>query len=380
MVIFYTKKDKTNQMKILHILDSLSMGGAENLLIGLAEKQIKTGHEVTVAPLVCSEHTPVRDKMENKGISVKPFALKGSVYSPFFIFRIMKVFKRYDIVHVHLFPALYWAGIAKMLSFKKVPFVYTEHSTKNKRRENKLLHAVDHLIYQQAYKMIIACSDKALETFKEAYPSLKHVCAINNGIDISVFNEAVPYSKKELLGIDESSFVVTMVARFMTMKRQDTIVESMVGLPDNIHVVFVGGEEHDEGLVRVKRMAEEKGVADRVHFLYIRKDVPRILKTSDVVIMASDYEGLSLSSIEGMAAGKPFIATNVNGLREVVEGAGMLFNNRDSNALKDIIINLYSDRSFYTEIANKCLERAKNFDNTKMAEAYLKVYKQVLSS
>lgn len=367
-------------MKILHILDGLSMGGAENLLIGLAEKQIMVGHEVTVAPLVCSEHTPVRDKMENKSISVRPFALKGSVYNPFFIFRIMKVIKSYDIVHVHLFPALYWAGIAKMLSFSKVPFLYTEHSTKNKRRENRFLHAVDLIIYQQAYKMVIACSDKALETLKEAYPSLKHVCAINNGVDTSVFNEAEPYSKKELLGVDENCFILTMVARFMTMKRQDTIVESMAGLPDNIHAVFVGGEEHDEGLVRVKQMAEEKGVADRVHFLYIRKDVPRILKTSDVVIMASDYEGLSLSSIEGMAAGKPFIATNVNGLREVVEGAGMLFNNRDSNALKDIIINLYSDRSFYTEIANKCLERAKLFDNTKMAEAYLKVYKQVLSS
>ena len=120
------------------------------------------------------------------------------------------------------------------------------------------------------------------------------------------------------MDVGEDVFVVTMVARFMTMKRQDTVVEAISKLPDNIHAVFVGGSENDEGLVRVKNLAVEKEVADRVHFLYIRNDVPRILKTSDVVVMASDFEGLSLSSIEGMAAGKPFIASNVNGLRVVV--------------------------------------------------------------
>ena len=69
-------------------------------------------------------------------------------------------------------------------------------------------------------------------------------------------------------------------------------------------------------------MCDELGVSHRVLSLYIRKDVPRILKSSNVICMSSIYEGLSLSSIEGMASGHPFIATNVNGLREIVKGAG----------------------------------------------------------
>lgn len=365
-------------MKILHIIDSLSMGGAENLLIGLAGEQAARGHDVTVAPLICVKNTPVRDKMEAKGVKVKPFAAKGSLYNLFFIFRIAKVLKKYDIVHVHLFPALYWTAFAKLLAFSKVPLVYTEHSTDDRRRGNPIFRIIDKFVYQYCYSYIVACADKALETFKQSYPKISHVGAINNGVDTQICRNAEPYSKRVLLDVGEDVFVVTMVARFMTMKRQDTVVEAISKLPDNIHAVFVGGSENDEGLVRVKNLAVEKEVADRVHFLYIRNDVPRILKTSDVVVMASDFEGLSLSSIEGMAAGKPFIASNVNGLREVVGGAGILFENKDSDNLAKKIGQLASDKEYYENIAKKCLDRSTEFDVHKMVDSYMCVYDKVL--
>lgn len=366
-------------MRILHIIDTLGMGGAENVLIGLTEGQRKLGNEVAVMPLVCAEHTPIRDVIESNGISVIPLVSSGSVYRPSFIWKISKFLRHYDIVHVHLFPALYWAGIAKLLSFSKTSLVYTEHSTNNKRRKSRFLHIVDTIIYQYSYKMIIACADKVLQSYKESFPSVEHVCAINNGIDTQKFREAESYSKNELLGVSEDCFIVTMVARFMTMKRQDTIVEAMTKLPIDIHAVFVGGNETDEGLIQVKRMASDLGVKDRVHFLYIRKDVPRILKTSDVVIMASDYEGLSLSSIEGMAAGKPFVATNVDGLREVVGGAGFLFENKDVSALARIINKLYKDKKLYVETSKQCQQRSMEFDAKRMTEAYMRVYNNVLS-
>ena len=365
-------------MRILHIIDGLSMGGAENLLLGLAGEQVLKGNYVTVSPLVCADRTILRDKMEAKGIVVKPFKTSGSVYNPFFIFRIIKVIRRYDLVHVHLFPALYWVGFAHILFFCRVPMVYTEHSTNNKRRKNKLLHAVDRFVYKHGYKKIIGCADVVLKKFNEAFPTLSHVCSISNGIDIGIFKNAKPYTKHELLGIDESAFIVTMVARFMPMKRQDTIVEAISKLPEKIHAVFVGGEEQDEGLIKIRQLAAELEVSDRIHFLHVRNDVPRILKTSDVVIMASDYEGLSLSSIEGMAVGKPFIASDVDGLRDVVIEAGVLFENKNSDMLANIILTLYSDKSEYEKIANQCFERANRFDISLVADDYLKIYRDVL--
>ena len=256
--------------------------------------------------------------------------------------------------------------------------VYTEHSTYIKRRGHFFLHITDRLVYQYGYNKIIACSEKTLETFRKAYPTVSNACYINNGVDTSVFRDAKPYSKQELLGIDNDCFVVTMVARFMTMKRQDTIVEAMTRLPETIHAVFVGGEDTDEGLKRVKAMAVKMEVANRIHFLYIRKDVPRILKTSDVVIMASDYEGLSLSSIEGMAAGKPFVASNVNGLKEVVGGAGLLYENKDAEALAQIIGKLAVDKDYYNEIARKCSLRAKAYDLKGMVDSYLQLYEKFI--
>ena len=210
------------------------------------------------------------------------------------------------------------------------------------------------------------------------YPSVKQVCAINNGVDTAMYWKAEAYTKQELLGIPEDCFVVTMVARFMFMKRQDTIVEAIKKLPSKFHACFVGSEPTDAGLLKVKALAEEMGVSDRVHFLYLRSDVPRILKSSDVVMMSSEYEGLSLSSIEGMAAGKPFLATDVNGLREVVKDAGELFELCNSDDLAKILQRLESDKLYYNDMVIRCRKRASEYDINNMVSKYMKVYKEVM--
>lgn len=365
-------------MNILHIIDDLAMGGAENLLVGLAGEQVRIGHNVTVTPLVESNNSVVKERLLDSNVLVTPAKTSGSLYNPLLLFKLIPIIKRYDIVHVHLFPALYWAGLAKLCSLSKVPLVYTEHSTSNRRRNKYILHITDGFIYQNCYKKVIACSVKAQDSFHEAFPSVQHYCTINNGADIHRYSKALPYSKKELLGVAEDTFIVTMVARFMSMKRQDTIIESIAKIPD-VHVVFVGGEENDAGLVRIKRMTQELKVSERVHFLYVRKDVPRILKTTDVVIMASDYEGLSLSSIEGMAAGKPMVASDVDGLREVVGGAGVLFENRNSEQLSEILVKLKRDKIYYEAVSERCTQRAKEYDINTMADSYLKVYVDVMA-
>lgn len=354
------------------------MGGGQNLLIGLAGIQQKMGNEVTVLALEPCADTLVREKIEAEGVRVEILTERISLHNPLQILLLMPCLRKCDIAHVHLFPALYWVGFAKMLSFSNTPLVYTEHSTKNRRRENPLLRRIDTFVYKHLYHKVIACADKALETFQQVYPTVKQVCAINNGVDTAKYREAEPYSKKELLGIPEDSFVVTMVARFMFMKRQDTIVEAISRLPNKFHACFVGSEPTDTGLLKVKKQAENLDVSDRIHFLYLRSDVPRILKTSDVVMMSSEYEGLSLSSIEGMAAGKPFVATDVNGLREVVKDAGVLFELGNSDQLASIQSRLANDKQYYDAIANQCRERATQYDIQRMVNSYMKVYKEFI--
>jgi len=364
-------------MKILHIIGSLEMGGAENLLIPLTAEQKRQGNDVSVLLLRKANNPTVTQKIRSNGIAVE-WLTEGSLYNPLLVIKLRPRISQCDICHVHLFPSLYWAAFAKWLTKKPAPLVYTEHSTKNRRRKNPILKRVDRIVYQYAYQHVIACSEKARETYLEAYPSIKHITAVNNGVDTMLNREAMPYMKSELLGISEDSFVVTMVARFMFMKRQDTIVEAISKLPAKFHACLVGSEPNDEGLLKVKKIAEDLGVSDRIHFLYIRSDVPRILKSSDVVMMSSEYEGLSLSSIEGMAAGKPFIATDVNGLREVVSGAGELFELYNSDQLASILLRLESDKEYYSLVAKRCSQRAAEFDIKVMADKYSDIYYKVL--
>lgn len=90
--------------------------------------------------------------------------------------------------------------------------------------------------------------------------------------------------------------------------------------------------------------------------------------------MSSHWEGLSLSSLEGMSSGKPFIASDVDGLHEVVNGYGILFPEGNDKVLSEIILKLMSDKTLYTNIAQKCQKRAEEFDIEKTTSSYLTIY------
>ena len=110
----------------------------------------------------------------------------------------------------------------------------------------------------------------------------------------------------------------------------------------------------------------------------MRSDVPEILHTVDIVAMASEYEGLSLSSIEGMCVGKPFISSDVQGLKEVVGGYGLLFKNEEVSNLAIIIKRLVEDADFYNKVASQCKERAMQYDIKKVVNEYNSVYSKYL--
>ena len=74
---------------------------------------------------------------------------------------------------------------------------------------------------------------------------------------------------------------------------------------------------------------------------------------------------------------KPFIASNVPGLKEVVGGYGLLFDQGDSKGLAEKIMSLISNQKYYNEISDKCADRAKEFDLDKMTDQYVDVYSSI---
>lgn len=361
-------------MKILHIINSLEYGGAESLLSDMACIQKRNGTDVSIIVLkdCVSGH---KQKILSNGVAYIALSKNMSVYNPLYIFKLIRYIRKFDVVHVHLFPAQYWAGIAKMFSFRNIPMVTTEHSTMNRRRNNLIFRAIDNFFYRYIYNTTVCCSDKAFNAFCCKFPKAKAI-SIPNGIDIERVKDAKPVDLSSVIGVDRP-FIVTMVARMAYPKRQDTLIESLTMLPSNVFVMLVGNGERGK-LEELKGLAEDLGVKDRVYFLGIRDDVPSVLKASDVIVLSSEYEGLSLSSIEGMASGKPFIATNVDGLREVVKGAGLLFECGNAKELADNINRLKEDRSFYDKVAKECYMRAKVYDINRMVISYNRLYRYIV--
>jgi glycosyltransferase involved in cell wall biosynthesis len=150
-------------------------------------------------------------------------------------------------------------------------------------------------------------------------------------------------------------------------------------LPDCYRLQIVGGGER-ENREQVKSICHGLGLDNRVDFMGVRQDIPEILENSDVIVLSSHWEGLSLSSIEGMASGRPFIASDVDGLREIVGGAGVLFPHGDDKELATQIQHLCEHPDEYQNVAQKCQERARQYDISVMADNYLKLYRDLLSN
>ena len=197
-----------------------------------------------------------------------------------------------------------------------------------------------------------------------------NICTINNGVDVEAIHGAEPIE-----GMKSGKFVVMMVAGFRPQKDQDTVIRAMALLPKDEYELWLVGDGTRRANLQL--IIDNLQLEGSVKLLGLRTDVPNVLKTADVVVMSSHWEGLSLSNIEGMSAGKPFVASDVNGLREVTQGYGILFPHEDAEALANIIQRLHDDRQYYQQIAAQCYERAKEFDIKKMAKAYDEVYLQL---
>jgi glycosyltransferase involved in cell wall biosynthesis len=358
-------------MKILHVITSLNTGGAEKLMVDLLPRLRDLGNEVELL-IFDGTRTSFYNELEQNGIKIHHLSIGGNVYNPINIFKLTKYLKHYDIIHTHNTACQYFVPFAKIISFAKCKLVTTEHNTSNRRRKYNLFRSIDRWMYHR-YKKVICISDQAeinLKQFIKTYDS--NFCTIYNGVNISRFENANP--SNEIMSKFEGLHTSIMVAGFRDQKDQPTLIKAYTHLPKDYHLILVG-----DGVRRTEfeTLVAELNLQDRVHLLGLRTDIPELLKAANVVVMSSHFEGLSLSNIEGMASGNPFVASDVDGLREITSGYGVLFPHEDDKALAYIIQQLTTDEEYRQSVIEKCQQRAKQYDINVMVKAYLKVYQEL---
>lgn len=359
-------------MKVLHIITSLNIGGAEKLMVDLLPR-LRNKEVETELLVFVGAHTMFYEQLEREGIKITAFAKEGSVYNPLNLIRLYRFLRRnrFDVVHTHnTAPQLFTALVAVLCS---VTLVTTEHNTSNRRRNWKWYRVVDKWMYSK-YDRVICISDAAeinLREYLDCDDSDEKYITIYNGVDVAKFVDALPLSN-----YDTSRKVVTMVAGFRYQKDQDTLIRAMRHLPKENYELWLVGDGERRG--ELETLVANLGLKDVVKFWGMRGDVPSLLKRSDVLVMSSHFEGLSLSNIEGMSVGKPFIASDVDGLHEMTQGAGLLFTHGNDKQLAELIQTLMEDCEFREQVATQCLHRAKLYDIGRMVEGYMKVYDNIV--
>lgn len=358
-------------MKILIVINRIMRsGGAEKFILDLLLALHKlNGIEVEALSISPPENNDFLEILEKNGI--KHHVLSGKLRSVANIKKFRNFIKvgGYDAVHVNLFPALYYASIAKRMSDSSWRLIYTEHSTSNNRRGKKLWQLIDRQIYRR-YDEIVAISDKVKENLAHHLGTSK-ISIINNGINMDSISSTPLTDIREELNIDNSAKLITMVSRVTPGKDFKTLIGAIEKLPTDFHAIFVGDGPLMSELQECKDNSSAK---PRIHVLGMRKDVIGILKASDIVVLSTHHEGFSIAMLEAMSCHKPFVASAVEGIVDLVADVAVLFDYQDVDKLADILLQLASDEDYYSSVAERCYEFASCYDINRIAEKYLERY------
>lgn len=365
-------------MKVTHVIPGLSVGGAQRFVADLL--CALSGHsdlDLTLVVYRSVKDSPaerkIRDNARIRFVNLdlgKPRGLSTS-------FRLMSEMRRADIVHAHLFPTLWQAALSSALS--GTPLVFTEHSTHNRRRNHRWLRLVEQTVYSSCMS-VCAISPAAAEALRKWLGSPfdnRTIHVIPNGIDPGEFAEERPNDSLLPSIFGRSGKPVVMPARFVEAKDQATLIRAAALIDDPDAFIALAGDGPTRA--ECEKLAARYGLGDRIVFLGVRNDIPRLLAASRVGVLSSRWEGFGLAALEMMAAGLPVVASDVPGLREVVDGVGDLFPKGDEQTLARIINRLLRESPDSPSFVSRALnarERAEEFDISKAAGLYADLYRQ----
>lgn len=210
---------------------------------------------------------------------------------------------------------------------------------------------------------------------------------IGNGVDVDGFlaelERADRASVRSELGLDDDEVAIIMVARLEPPKDHETLLRAFAAVRSKgarVRLLLVG---HGLATEQVRALARSLGVEREVWFAGRRHDVPALMAASDVVVLSTLHEGFGRVLVEGALAGKPVVASDVTGTREVVEHrvTGLLVPPRDADALAAALSAVIENDEYARDLARAGHEYAKrSFDERDPARLVGLAYRELLDS
>lgn len=309
-------------MRILHVITTLSRGGAENQLVGLASLQRAAGHEVKIAYMVLEGYW--RGPLEALGIEVVDLRARFKA-DPAAAWRLRRLIRYFSptIINAHMQPAELCARLALLgTPAGSPPLIITRHNL-NPFWRLPGEGAVGRWVARRA-DGIIGVSDavKSLCDRNGCSAAAGKSTSVHNAIDATEYaaadGTAVALARKGW-GAEPGDYVVGTAARLLPLKGIDVLIRgfaeylSHARLQARLVIAGAGPQESE-----LKALASAQGIEARVTFAGFREDMPTVMASFDVFALTSHREPFGMVVVEAMAAGRPVVATNAGGIPELV--------------------------------------------------------------
>lgn len=359
---------------IFYLITELDTGGAQKVLLQLLSRLDRQRFSPSVACLYNGAGA-VAQEIRALGIRVTDLGMtaRWRVDALWRLYRSLRK-ERPAILHTHLFHANMPGRVLGRLAGIPV-IISTEHSM---GMESEWRYRVNRLTHPLADRVV--CVSPQIAKFVAQHvriPEDKTVI-IPNGIDLQRF-ESLPdkHSARAALGLPFDHPLICTVARLDPVKRLDNLLGAVARLPE-VRLVVVGeGQER----CRLTRLASELGVEQRAQFVGSQRDVLPWLAASDLFVLSSDWEGLSMAVLEAMAAGLPVVAMETGGMPDVVLPGvtGRLVPPGQVDALAQAIAGLLDDAGLRQDMGRAAAKRvADSFSLDQMAERTVRLYDELL--
>lgn len=362
-------------MHVVELVPALGVGGAERIVAMLGKALAVEGARVTVVALGARTGSWIERDLADAGVDVE-FLGKGPGFEPRVVAGLGAALRRLrpDVVHTHLHVLKYllpvWAGVGRPR------VVHTLHNLADKEATE-----ADQRLQRAAFAAgvePVAIGEAVAESMGPVY-GLRPRFTVANGVEVEAFQRdaATRARLRSSLGLPEGAPAFVVVGRLNPQKNHalllDAFAEDAVAATGARLLVVGDGELRPDVEARVDAL----GLADRVHLLGVRRDVPDLLAAADAFVLSSDYEGNPLVVMEALAAGRAVVATAVGCVPELVPPeAGVLLPAGDRAALSAALAQVAGDLDHTHQMGAAGVARARaRFDAAVMARAYLGVFR-----
>ena len=366
-------------MKVLILNEDLGLGGVESMSVELANT---LSDEENYGIFVASAEGPLINRLNPKirHFHIPKFNLYNTLQLKSELTKIIADVNP-DIIHSQGATISLLASIAKKNASAKSINILTRHS----RKVEKLPNFLGNYLMKKHCDHIIAISRSTYDAFLGwGYPSDK-VSLIPNFVDYeNIRNTIESYNRKstlQALGIDEDSYIVTMVGRLIPAKKFDKFIEIVEKASENLDKNLVGLVIGD-GVARKDLEAQAKALSGkaRIMFLGYRDNIFEYLNISNIFLFPSEHpEVLPMALIEALAAGVPIICSAIPGNKDIIDdGYNGFIIDGPVDAYVKSLTTLLEDKERATTISANAVTTAKDtYDRLAVAHSVMRLYEKL---